>query len=60
MARRKRTRVGADRKGLIAKDEGLPEVIQGVVRIYPSADSCMRLMRALTVEMHENWFGATG
>ncbi len=26
-----------------------------VVRIFPNAASCLRLVRALAVEMHENW-----
>jgi putative transposase len=26
-----------------------------VVRIFPNADSCLRLVRALAVELHENW-----
>jgi putative transposase len=26
-----------------------------VVRIFPNAESCLRLIRALAVEMHENW-----
>ena len=26
-----------------------------VVRIFPNADSCLRLVRALAVEIHENW-----
>jgi putative transposase len=26
-----------------------------VVRIFPNAESCLRLVRALAVEMHENW-----
>jgi transposase-like protein len=26
-----------------------------VVRIFPSAESCLRLVRALAVETHENW-----
>ncbi|MCU0292044.1 MAG: transposase, partial [Thermoanaerobaculaceae bacterium] len=26
-----------------------------VVRIFPNAASCLRLIRALAVEMHENW-----
>lgn len=30
-----------------------------VVRIFPNAESCLRLVRALTVEMHENWIEAT-
>jgi putative transposase len=30
-----------------------------VVRIFPSAESCLRLVRALAVEMHENWLEAT-
>jgi putative transposase len=30
-----------------------------VIRIFPNADSCLRLVRALTVEMHENWIEAT-
>jgi putative transposase len=30
-----------------------------VVRIFPNADSCLRLVRALAVEMHENWLEAT-
>ena len=30
-----------------------------VVRIFPNAGSCLRLVRALTVEMHENWIEAT-
>ena len=29
-----------------------------VVRIYPNAASCLRLVRALAVEMHENWIEA--
>ncbi|MFQ5930553.1 MAG: IS256 family transposase [Acidobacteriota bacterium] len=29
-----------------------------VVRIFPNAPSCLRLIRALTVEMHENWIEA--
>jgi putative transposase len=29
-----------------------------VVRIFPNAASCLRLVRALTVEMHENWIEA--
>jgi len=30
-----------------------------VVRIFPNAESCWRLVRALAVEMHENWLEAT-
>jgi putative transposase len=30
-----------------------------VVRIFPNAESCLRLVRALAVEMHENWLEAT-
>ena len=30
-----------------------------VVRIFPNAASCLRLSRALAVEMHENWIEAT-
>lgn len=30
-----------------------------VVRIFPNADSCLRLVRALAVETHENWLEAT-
>jgi putative transposase len=30
-----------------------------VVRIFPNAASCLRLVRALAVEMHENWLEAT-
>jgi putative transposase len=26
-----------------------------VVRIFPNAESCLRLVRALAVEAHENW-----
>ena len=29
-----------------------------VVRIFPNSDSCLRLIRALAVEMHENWIEA--
>jgi putative transposase len=29
-----------------------------VVRIFPNAQSCLRLVRALAVEMHENWLEA--
>jgi transposase-like protein len=29
-----------------------------VVRIVPNAASCLRLIRALAVEMHENWLDA--
>ncbi len=30
-----------------------------VVRIFPNAASCLRLVQALAVEMHENWIEAT-
>src|SRR6516225_5630041 len=30
-----------------------------VVRIFPNTESCLRLVRALAVEMHENWLEAT-
>src|SRR4051794_8522374 len=30
-----------------------------VVRIFPNAAACLRLVRALAVEMHENWIEAT-
>lgn len=30
-----------------------------VVRIFPNAPSCLRLVRALAVEVHENWIEAT-
>jgi transposase-like protein len=30
-----------------------------VVRIFPNAPACLRLIRALAVEMHENWIEAT-
>ena len=30
-----------------------------VVRIFPNQASCLRLVRALAVEMHENWIEAT-
>jgi putative transposase len=30
-----------------------------VVRIFPNTDACLRLIRALAVEMHENWIEAT-
>ena len=30
-----------------------------IVRIFPNAQSCLRLVRALAVEMHENWLEAT-
>ena len=30
-----------------------------VVRIFPNTGSCLRLVRALAVEMHENWLEAT-
>lgn len=30
-----------------------------VVRIFPNEQSCLRLIRALAVEMHENWIEAT-
>lgn len=30
-----------------------------VVRIFPNTDSCLRLVRALAVEIHENWVEAT-
>jgi len=29
------------------------------LRIFPNAESCLRLVRALAVEMHENWLEAT-
>jgi len=30
-----------------------------VVRIFPNGDSCLRLVRALAAEIHENWIEAT-
>jgi putative transposase len=30
-----------------------------VVRIFPNPESCLRLVRALAVEVHENWLEAT-
>ncbi len=30
-----------------------------VVRIFPNEASCLRLVRALAVEMHENWIEDT-
>ncbi len=30
-----------------------------VVRIFPNAESCLRLVRALAVEVHENWIEGT-
>jgi putative transposase len=29
-----------------------------VVRIFPNAESCLRLVRALAAELHENWIEA--
>jgi transposase-like protein len=29
-----------------------------VVRIFPNAAACLRLVRALAVEIHENWIEA--
>jgi transposase-like protein len=29
-----------------------------VVRIFPNGESCLRLIRALAVETHENWVPA--
>ncbi|OWV82247.1 hypothetical protein ATY77_03145 [Rhizobium sp. R634] len=29
-----------------------------VVRIFPNAESCLRLVRAVTVETYENWMEA--
>ena len=29
-----------------------------MVRIFPNPESCLRLVRALAVEMHENWLEA--
>jgi len=29
-----------------------------VVRIFPNEESCLRLIRALAVETHENWIEA--
>jgi putative transposase len=29
-----------------------------VVRIFPNAESCLRLVRALAVEAHEDWLEA--
>jgi len=42
--------------------ERLNEGIKGrtpVVRIFPEAASCLRLVRALAVEIHEDWIEAT-
>jgi putative transposase len=30
-----------------------------IVRIFPNTASCLRMVRALAVEMHENWIEAT-
>ena len=30
-----------------------------VVRIFPNAESCLRLVRALAVETHESWLEAS-
>jgi putative transposase len=30
-----------------------------VIRIFPNEASCLRLVRALAVETHENWIEAT-
>ncbi len=30
-----------------------------VVRIFPNAECCLRLVRALAVETHENWLEPT-
>jgi putative transposase len=30
-----------------------------VVRLFPNAESCLRLVRALAVETHENWLEGT-
>jgi transposase-like protein len=30
-----------------------------MVRVFPNVESCMRVMRALAVETHENWMAAT-
>jgi transposase-like protein len=29
-----------------------------IVRIFPNAESCLRLTRALAVEIHEDWIEA--
>ena len=29
------------------------------MRIFPNADSCLRLVRALAVEIHEEWIEGT-
>ena len=29
-----------------------------IVRVFPNAESCLRLVRALTVEVHEDWLEA--
>lgn len=31
----------------------------GIIRIFPNAESCLRMVRALAVETHENWIEAT-
>ena len=31
-----------------------------VVRIFPNGESCLRLVRALAVETHENWLERDG
>jgi transposase-like protein len=35
------------------------ELAFGDPRIFPNAESCLRLIRALAVETHENWLEAT-
>jgi hypothetical protein len=34
------------------------EAADHIVRIFPHAESCLRLVRALAVEMHGNWLEA--
>lgn len=44
-----------------AHHEGLNQELKRrthVVRIFPNAASCLRLVRALAIETHENWLEA--
>jgi putative transposase len=41
------------------KSTNMLERLNQVVRIFPNTESCLRLVRALAVETHENWLEGT-
>ena len=57
---RKGPRIGTQKGGNYQVDVNVNLIIPThVLLIFPNTESCLRLVRALAVEMHENWLEAT-